>query len=303
LRDKFPYLASKGVSMRERLSGVESYDFLLVTTYVPVISLCVRAIGFIFLINWLALKLWLPWHVVVVFTASVVYVDAWTMASHSLDRTCGYLCVCALAVLAQPHAAGKSACTEGASLFLWCENFIWSFLSTFEVISCVSGMRVVVPSIAKVLLGSVLALLHAWGACAHPGVLEMMCRAVVFYVMCAIALMCLKFTHVRENERKNYMTMIPHAYTHVLFVHLYAMLASVIFVLSVYVRLVVQSMQGAPSADIEQAQTHTAKRVDVTHVKRTADKRHESGSSREEREEHSELLRKLVAAKAASGLS
>jgi len=265
--------------MRER--GAESYDFLLVTTYVPVISLCVRAIGFIFLINWLTLKLWLPWHVVVVFTASVVYVDAWTMASHSLDRTCGYLCVCALAVLAQPHAAGKHACTEGASLFLWCENFIWSFLSTFEVISCVSGMRVALPSIAKVLIGSVLALLHAWGTCGRPGVLEMMCRAVVFYVMCAVALMCSKFTHVREIERKNYMTMIPHAYTHVFFVHLYAMVASILFVLGVYVRLVVQSTQSAPGAD----------------------KRHESVSSREEHDENSELLRKLIAAKAANGVN
>jgi hypothetical protein len=292
-------LSFEGVSMRER--GAESYDFLLVTTYVPVISLCVRAVGFIFLINWLVLKLWLPWHVVVVFTASFVYVDAWTVASHSLDRTCGYLCVCALAVLAQPAQAGKT-CTEGASLFLWCENFIWSFISTFEVISCVSGMRVALPSIAKVLIGSVLALLHAWGACGHPGVLEMMCRAVVFYVMCAVAVMCLKFTHVREIERKNYMTMIPHAYTHVFFVHLYAMVASILFVLGVYVRLVVKSTQSAPGADIEQAKPDTAKRVDTTHVKRTAEKRHESVGSREERDEHSELLRKLVAAKAASGM-
>jgi uncharacterized membrane protein len=142
-------------------------------------------------------------------------------------------------------------------------------------------MRVAVPSIAKVLIGSVLALLHAWGTCGRPGVLEMMCRAVVFYVMCAVALMCSKFTHVREIERKNYMTMIPHAYTHVFFVHLYAMIASVLFVLSVYVRLVVQSTQSAPGAD----------------------KRHESVSSREERDENSELLRKLIAAKAANGVN
>jgi hypothetical protein len=109
----------------------------------------------------------------------------------------------------------------------------------------------------------------------------MMCRAVVFYVMCAVALMCSKFTHVREIERKNYMT----------------------FVLSVYVRLVVQSTQSAPGADTEQAKPDTAKRLDITHVKRTAEKRHESVSSREERDENSELLRKLIAAKAANGVN
>ena len=287
------------MSTRDK-SYADSYDFLLVTTYIPVISLCIRAIGFIFIINWLTVTLWLPWHVVVIFGACVVYIDACTMTSYSMDRTCGYLCMCALAVLAQPNAHLPTSCTGGTAMFVTGQNFVWSFLSTFEIISCVSGVHVRLPFLAKVVTVSIMALLHASGACTRPGVLEMMCRAVVFYVMCAIAMMSFKFTRVPEHERKNFVAMIPHSFAHLFFVHLYAVLASVLFVVVVVTRLVVQNSQSIPAdapRDEEQAATSVAKRHDTATCKR--EKRNDPGTARDEREEHAELVRKFMAAKAA----
>lgn len=269
---------------------VESYDFLLVTTYMPVLALAVRAVVFIIMTNWLALHFWLQWHVVVMFTACVVYLDALTLASHSLDRTCGYLCVCALAVLAQP--ANAHECAEG--VVVWGENFLWSFLSTFDLVSSASGVRTLLPFAVKVVLTSTLALLHAAGTCGHMGSLELIVRAVVFYLLCAMTLMCLKFTHVREHDRRTYVSMIPHVYAHVLFVHLYAALASLAIVLGLHVRMVVKHVQG--SGDVETGRRLEAPKPES--LKRAPEKRYEA--AREERDEHSDLMRMFQAAKAAS---
>ena len=285
------------MSIRDK-SFADSYDFLLVTTYIPIISLCVRAIGFIFIVNWLTVTLWLPWHVVLIFGACVVYIDACIMTAYSIDRTCGYLCICALAVLAQPNANLTTSCTGGTQVFVLGQNFIWSFLSTFEIISCVSGVHMKLPFTAKVVTVSIMALLHAFGVCTRPGVLEMMCRAVVFYVMCAMALMCLKFTRVLEQERKNFVAMIPHCFAHLFFVHLYAVLASVLFVVVVVTRLVVLYRQSL-CVDEDLALTPVGKRHEVAPCKRTGEKRHDSTAARDDRDEHSELVRKYLAAKAA----
>ena len=173
---------------------VETYDFLLVTTYVPVLWLCTRATITVLLVHWLVFFLEVPWHAVAMVTACVVYVDAWMMRSHSMDSTCGYMCACALALLTQPL---KQRCVESTGGFLWFEDSAWSFGLTFEVVSSVIGICIPV----------------------------MVLRAVIFYVMCAVSVMCLKFTNVRDAERRNYTSMIPHASMHVFYVHLYAALA------------------------------------------------------------------------------
>lgn len=273
---------------------VDSYDFMLVTTYIPVLSLCVRSTLFVFTVHWLTVTFWLPWHVLVVFAACVVYIDACMMKSLSVDRACGYLCMCALAVLAQPSAHVATACTEGTAFFLMGQNLVWSFLSTFEIVSCVTGVHAKIPFIAKVVIVSIMALMHASIACTPVGVLEMMCRAIVFYVMCAMAMMCLRFTLVPEHERKNFVAVIPHCFAHVFFVHLYAVLASMLFVVVVFARMVVRCVQSRPP---DQEQALPTRRHDATAVKRMSPK--PLDSSREEREDHTELLRKLLAAKAA----
>jgi hypothetical protein len=43
---------------------VETYDFLLVTTYVPVLWLCTRATITVLLVHWLVFFLEVPWHAV-----------------------------------------------------------------------------------------------------------------------------------------------------------------------------------------------------------------------------------------------
>ena len=61
------------MSSREK-STTESYDFLLVTTYVRVIVLCARATIIVLLVHWLVFFLEIPWHAVAVVTACLVFI-------------------------------------------------------------------------------------------------------------------------------------------------------------------------------------------------------------------------------------
>jgi hypothetical protein len=128
----------------------------------------------------------------------------------------------------------------------------------------------------------------------------MVLRAVIFYVMCAVSLMCLKFTNVRDAERRNYTSMIPHASMHVFYVHLYAALAGFLLVLGVHGRLVFEYGRRSASADIEQPAHSPRPRRGAE--KKTVEWRQEAAGSRDDRDEYSELVRKLHAAKAASGV-
>ena len=118
----------------------------------------------------------------IIITACLVFIDAWMMRLHELDSVCGLL-------LTQPL---KQRCVESTGGFLWFEDSAWSFGLTSEVVSSVIGICIPV----------------------------MVLRAVIFYVMCAVSVMCLKFTNVRDAERRNYTSMIPHASMHVFYVHL-----------------------------------------------------------------------------------
>ena len=275
---------------------VETYDFLLVTTYVPVLWLCTRATITVLLVHWLVFFLEVPWHAVAMVTACVVYVDAWMMRSHSMDSTCGYMCACALALLTQPL---KQRCPESASAMLWFEDLAWSFVATFEVVGSVSGIFVPLPFALKILIGGALAVFHVLGSCASTGALEMVLRAVLFYVMCAVCVLCLKFTNVREAERKNYTSMIPHACMHVFYVHLYAALAGFLLVLGAHVRLVFEHSRKGSGADVEQ-QGAGARRPE--RAAEPVPKKPPGGAARsDEGGKYLELVRSLQAAKAAGG--
>ncbi len=178
------------------------------------------------LVHWLVFFLEVPWHAVAMVTVCVVYINVWMMRSHLMDSTCGYMCACALALLTQPL---KQRCPESASVMLWFEDLAWSFVATFEVVGSVSCIFVPLQFALKILIGGALAVFHVLGSCASTGALEMVLRAVLFYGMCAVCVLCLKFTNVREAERKNYTSMIPHACMHVFYVHLYAALAGAPF--------------------------------------------------------------------------
>ena len=69
---------------------------------------------------------------------------------------------------------------------------------------------------------------------ADIGALEMVLRPVIFYVMCAVSVMCLKFTNVRVAERRNYTSMIQHLLMHVFYVHLFEALAGFLLVIGVH---------------------------------------------------------------------
>ena len=81
-------------------------DFALVTTYLPIVGLALRASLLVSALYWSMYTVRMPFASVLMLSASVVYVDSIFMRSQ-LDKEAGHLSLCALAVLTQQHARAK----------------------------------------------------------------------------------------------------------------------------------------------------------------------------------------------------
>ena len=99
--------------------AAEAHDLLLVTTYVPVLTLCARATALVLAVHWLVHGLESPAHVVAAATAAAAYADALAArgpsgalsagsaapAPSAIDAACGFLAPVAFALVAQPTRA------------------------------------------------------------------------------------------------------------------------------------------------------------------------------------------------------
>jgi hypothetical protein len=172
----------------------------------------------------------------------------------------------------------------------------------FEVVGSVIGIFFLLRFPLKILIGGILAVFHVLGSCASTGAIEMVLHAVLFYVMCEVCVICLKFTNVRETDRKNYMNMILHACIHVFYVHLYAAMAGFLLVLGAHVRLVFEHSCKGSVVNVEQ-QGPVAGRPECAAEMMMVPKKPPGGAARSnEHGEYLELVRSLQAAKAAGGV-
>jgi hypothetical protein len=341
--------------------AAEAHDLLLVTTYVPVLTLCARATALVLAVHWLVHGLESPAHVVAAATAAAAYADALAArgpsgalsagsaapAPSAIDAACGFLAPVAFALVAQPTrascgpdppdppaaATGPSGALAAAAppgalaaapapaahaAFRWLADFLWSFAATFDIAAGASGLRVPAPPALKLVTAVAFALVHVVLACAPLQALEMALRAVLFYTQCAVCILCARFTNHQHHAAH------AHAALHLLFVHSYAAVAGFLIVLGVHVRFILRARCAAPDdperpAAHASAAAHTPYAAHAAHAHAAhAHAAHarperrprpelrpapaEAARAAPDRDDYADLVRKLQAAKAASGM-
>jgi hypothetical protein len=169
--------------------------------------------------------------------ASVVYMDAMLLTSH-LDKACGHLSLVALAVLTQQHAR---ECSDAGVVALLVCDLLWSVGTSAEVCSTLCAWRVHVPVAVKVLAACIFACTHVLLACVPASMLEMLGRAVLFYILCSLVVLCAPFAP--PQDRSTHCVLLVCA--PVLFVHAYLAVAGVLLLVGTHARLIYNSVRCA----------------------------------------------------------
>jgi hypothetical protein len=260
----------EGMDLKRHERGSEAmlHDFALVTTYLPILGLTLRAGMLVAAMYWLMYTLRVPFAAVIILSASVVYVDALFLRS-PLDCASGHLCLAALAVITQQHAR---ECSDAATVALWVCDILWSACTSAEAVGCVSMLRAHVPAYVKVIAVCAFASMHVLLSCAAASMLEMLVRAGLFYVLCSLMVLCAPFAPPPDRTSCSAL----HVCAPLLFVHAYPTLASVILLVGAHARLVYNSMNKRGPND---------------------------GGATIKQSEYSDLAAKLQAAKRAQGMA
>ena len=209
-------------------------DFALVTTYLPIVGLALRASLLVSALYWSMYTVRMPFASVLMLSASVVYVDSIFMRSQ-LDKEAGHLSLCALAVLTQQHAR---QCTDAMSVALCINDLMWSVFASVEVVGHVSTLRTPTSANVKTLIACAFASLHAVLDCFAMDMPQMLSRAVLFYVLCSLVMLCSPFAP--KSDRSSCSVLLLCA--PVLFVHVYPAVASVVAIVGLHARLVYVSV-------------------------------------------------------------
>lgn len=257
------------------------YDFALVSTYLPFVVLIARGSVYVVAIYWLS-SLTLSIQGLAMITVSAVYVDCLCMHEHSFDRACGHVCVCAVAVLLQMQAHAQ--CTNAQLMFVTSIDLLWSASAGVEVILRSTHAKMPTQQVLKTVLCCVFASMRVSMGCYELGTMDALLRTVLYYVLCAMLLLCSAF--LPQHERQMHVTTMLYICTHVLFVHLYAVMASIAVMLAVHVRLVY---------------LHVAKNSGVQHIYDT--KPEPPGAQQQSNKDYNDLILKLQAAKRASNMA
>jgi hypothetical protein len=116
-------------------------------------------------------------------------------------------------------------CGEGGMLGMMVIDLVWSTLVSADLVSSISGVRVNLWLHSKALLACAFASAHVLVGCSAIAYFEMLMRAVLFYVLCAIVILCSQF--MPPNTERSACSVL-HLCAPVLFVHLYPTIASVL---------------------------------------------------------------------------
>ena len=257
--------------------GPESlmHDFALVATYLPILSLTLRATLLVSFMFWCMDSAQLHFAGILALSASIVYLDSLVFRTQ-MDTAAGHLCLCGLAVLSQKHS---QQCSDTGRLMLLLLDILWSTMASAEVIGSVRGTHTPLPVLGKAAFGCCCMSAHVILACSSMGLAEQIVRAVVFYLLCSLVMLCIPFAPAADRC----CWFVLHLCAPVLFVHAYPTVASVLVVVGSNARLVYMSM-------------HRRKEEHTSDIRECVEERTAKPS------DYSSLTAQLQAAKRAHGL-
>jgi hypothetical protein len=157
------------------------------------------------------------------------------------------------------------------------------------MVGSISGVRVHLPPHSKAVLACAFASAHVLVGCSSVTFFEMLMCAVLFYVLCAIVILCAPFVPPSAHSERSACSVL-HLCAPVLFVHLYPTIASVLVLVGAHARLIYSSMH------LRKQESGKAEPAGDGRDGRDASPRVGKSS------EYSELAMKLAAAKRAHGI-
>ena len=265
------------------------FDFSLVTTYLPIVSLCARACVLVALLHVALYTVRMPFSTVLMLASCIVFLDIWWSRQSLFDMTCGHLLLCALAIMTQPQQS--MPCSDSVQVALWVVDFVWCLASSFEVCSTAWDMQLRVPVICKLLFVQVLMLAHVCLMCgsnARVSMPEMLVRVLLYYVFASILVLSAPF--MPGMDRSHCSICIPVTSVHFLFVHAYPLAGSMLVFVLVYTRFLYCAFRSSDTQSVEEGNLQKGLKEPKARGPLASDTKQEE-----------QLLAMLLAAKAAHG--
>lgn len=205
-------------------------NFHLVSTYIPLILLMIRAL---LLITLLEICFLMKFQTVVIFlfTAMLVYYDAHLNKTDHLSRACGFLCPLALFLVQLLLIQIQKDCVNSYYYMSQCIlDLVWAICcSSFVAVVCIKGKFPVDVTYAS-FISSIFCLVHACMQCAKVEVVEVVVRTCMYYFSCSLFYYLKNQTHTLDRNLYRYT--IVHLFLHIFFVRMYVLIGSgVVFIL------------------------------------------------------------------------
>lgn len=221
---------------------LEHSDLSLVKTYVPIIFVITKSILFTCMFYYMIFTMTMQQNVVLMIACCIIYVD-FLFSTSWFERVHGYMIFTALAVFAQPtekllplvapdHNIGNS---ESNNIMMWIIDVCWSIFSVFEIPTNFSGVRTPINQVSKIIVHSVCLIVHVCMSVEIVSLTELLFRNGIFTVLCAALVMCSVFL---SNVEKDYLQNVSFMCAHLLFVHMYCLLSSVMILSVCHLRVV-----------------------------------------------------------------
>lgn len=217
------------------------YDFTLVWTYLPVLIIILRSVFFLsFLYLWLFAINMSPQGVLML-CASIIYIDSLIMHSNHFDRSCGHLCACALSVLTQHSSTLERHGSPMDEIVVVACDLLWSVCAGVEVLTQTTELSTSMSHLTKVVICCTFASTRVIFSSTSLGFLDMILRSALYYVLCSVLILCTPL--VRRHDRSASLngfqsSSVGYMCMHVLFVNLYVIIASVLFIVGLHARLI-----------------------------------------------------------------
>lgn len=300
------------------------YDFTLVWTYLPVLIIILRSSFFLGLFYWWLFAINMPQHGILMLCASVVYIDSLVMQNSQFDRSCGHLCACVLAVLTQQGAMMEPDCGPAKRVALLLCDLLWGVCASADVLARTTGFSVPMPHLGRVLVSATFASTRVMCSCGTLGLLEALLRSALYYILCSLLILCAPIARQYERGSSSPTPLngsVVYLCLHVFFVHLYAVVPSVMVIVALHARLIVKTLHlrgerwddgaraergsdgGSKSPSGKHSASKHAESVHSESLQSTCSRTAHTIPASQGPKEYSDLIMKLQAAKKASGMA
>lgn len=204
-------------------------NFSLVYTYIPALLMLLRASGLFCLCSLLMALFSSRPTVVVAGVLLAVYVDCFCTPQHDrLSKACGFLAPPALCLLLNANIYASTACTESslASTLFYINSICWSCTSSFVCVNHLLNLKFPHNDTLLLLMWSGNAIIHLVVQCEKETIAFLIARCIAFYFI-AISHWFAQVL-MADVDRNSFCHTVLHTATHLLFVHIYMLITSVL---------------------------------------------------------------------------